>query len=234
MLKEKALRKIFLTTLTMFLILTVYTIPTTSKNNVLRTNLEIEDISSINTNKVYLLDNNNYLIEVDIFLENNSLEDKIKKIIDYLTIDNNTIPSKLNGYIPKNTKLLDLKINDKEVILNFSKEFKNDEIIITGITYSLIELKEIESITIQAHKEWKDAKIAKENAEKAYIDARDKYINRLKTSDKDKYTTYEANMLKTKKDRLEIELKDKEKDLAAFKALMEQMGKDFGKTEAKA
>ncbi len=87
---------------------------------------------------------------------------------------------------------------------------------------------------IQAHKNWKDAKIEEENADKAYIDARDNYIEGLKKSSQDKYTIYEANMLKTEKDRLEIELKDKEKDFAAFKALMEQMGKDFGKTEAKA
>ena len=49
MLRQKALRKIFITTLTMFIILTIYTIPTTQNIKVLRTNLEIKDITNLGT-----------------------------------------------------------------------------------------------------------------------------------------------------------------------------------------
>lgn len=152
MLKKKALRKIFITTLSMLIILTIYTIPTTQKPKVLRTNLEIEDITNLSTDKIYLLNNNNYLVKTDIFIDTNNLNNKIKRIIDYLTINNNKIPSNLNGYIPKNTKLLDLNIESNSLLLNFSKEFtnsNNEEIMITGIVYSLLELDGIKEVSFQ-------------------------------------------------------------------------------------
>ena len=63
MLKEKAIKKLFLTTLTVFIIITLFTIPNSNKPKVLRTNLEIEDISSLNTETIYLLNKNQYLIK---------------------------------------------------------------------------------------------------------------------------------------------------------------------------
>ena len=149
MLKRKALRKIFITTLSMLIILTIYTIPTTQKENVLRTNLEIEDITNLATDKIYLVNKDNYLVKTDVFIDSNK---KIEKIIDYLTISNDKIPSNLNGYIPKDTKLINYNIESNSLVLNFSKEFKNsnnEEILITGIVYSLLELPNIKEVSIQ-------------------------------------------------------------------------------------
>lgn len=146
MLRKKALSKIFITTLTMFIILTIYTIPNTN-NKVLRTNLELEDITNLSTNKIYLLNKDNYLVKTDIFIDNNSIE----KIINYLKVDNNKLPVPLNGYIPKNTKLLDYNLDENYLILNFSKELlntNNKELMITGIVYSLLELDNINKISI--------------------------------------------------------------------------------------
>ena len=148
MLKRKALRKIFITTLTMFIILTIYTIPNTENKNVLRTNLEIEDITNITTDNIYLINKDNYLVKTKIFIDD---KDKIKSIINYLTIDNNKIPVSLNGYIPQNTKLLNYNLDEDYLILNFSKEFnntKNKNLMITGIVYSLLELPNIKKISI--------------------------------------------------------------------------------------
>lgn len=149
MLKRKALRKIFITTLSMLIILTIYTIPNTNKPNVLRTNLEIEDITNLSTDKIYLVNKKNYLVKVDVFIDGNN---KIEKIIDYLTINNNKIPSNLNGYIPKNTKLLNYNIESNSLVLNFSKEFinsNNEEVLITGIVYSMLELNDIKEVSIK-------------------------------------------------------------------------------------
>ena len=143
MLRQKALRKIFITTLTMFIILTIYTIPTTQNIKVLRTNLEIKDITNLGTDNIYLVNNNNLLVKTPIFIDS---KDKIKNIINYLTIDNNKIPVSLNGYIPKDTKLLDYYLDEKYLTLNFSKELnnsKNKDLMISGITYSLLELSNI-------------------------------------------------------------------------------------------
>lgn len=152
MLYKKALKKIFITTLSMIIILTIYTIPTTQKENILRTSLEIEDVTNLKTDTIYLLDKNNYLVKTDIFIDSNNLDEKIKKIINYLTINNNKTPINLNGYIPINTKLLNFNIESNSLVLNFSKEFTNtnkEEIMITGIVYSLLELEEIKEVSFQ-------------------------------------------------------------------------------------
>ena len=82
MLRRKALRKIFITTLSMLIILTIYTIPTTSKPKVLRTNLEIEDITNLKTDKIYLLNKYNYLVKTDALITDYS-----SIYFDYLLVD---------------------------------------------------------------------------------------------------------------------------------------------------
>ena len=158
MLKRKALRKIFITTLSMFIILTLYTIPNTNKyDNVLRTNLEIEDITNLSTDSVYLLNKDNYLVKTDVFIDSKDLDDKIRKIINYLTIDNNKVPIGLSGYISKDNKLLDFNIEANSLVLNFSKEFINEEITVSGIVYTMLELDEIEEVSFLVNdKPYKD------------------------------------------------------------------------------
>ena len=151
MLKKKALRKIFITTLTMFIILTIYTIPKEDNKKVLRTNLEIEDITNINTDTVYLLNKEGYLVKTNVFIESNNINEKIEKIISYLTIDNEKIPVSLNGYIPKKTKLINYNFDENYLVLNFSKEFlttDNERLMIMGLVNSLLEIKEIKKVSI--------------------------------------------------------------------------------------
>lgn len=154
MLKTKAIRKIFTTTLTMFIILTIFTIPLTTKDKkVLRTNLEIEDVTNLSTNKVFLLNEENLLVRTEVFLEGKTKEDKIKNIINYLTINNDKIPTGLKSYIPKNSKVLELEIEEETLTINFSKEFssyqkENEKQIITGIVYSILELGDLKNISI--------------------------------------------------------------------------------------
>ena len=153
MLKKKAMKKIFTTTLTMFIILTIFTIPNSTKRpKVLRTNLEIEDITNLNTDSIYLLNKDNYLVKTEVFIDSSKLEEKIEKIIEYLTMNNNKIPIGLNGYIPKDTKLIDYLIHDKDLTLNFTKELLSsdqEELVITGIVYSLLEQEKIKTVSIK-------------------------------------------------------------------------------------
>ena len=225
MLKRKALRKIFITTLSMLIILTIYTIPTTQKPNVLRTNLEIEDITNLSTDKIYLLNNDNYLVKTDVFIDSNK---KIEKIIEYLTINNNKIPSSLNGYIPKNTRLLNYNIESNSLLLNFSKEFKNssiEEIMITGIVYSLLELPDIKEVSIQVENNFyknytnlnKDIGI---NKNIMYTNRKD--INKVVTYYLDKEDIYYVpvtNYLNDKREKIEIiieSLKETKKGLISY------------------
>ena len=228
MLRKKALRKMFITTLSMLIILTVYTIPTTSKQNVLRTNLEIEDITNLKTDKIYLLNKENYLVKTDVFIDNKKLEKRIEKIIDYLIINNNKIPSNLNGYIPKNTKLLDINIESNSVLLNFSKEFTNshnEEIMITGIVYSLLEIDEIKEVSFQVeNKFYKDYNNLNKDIG---INKNILYTNRNEISkvvtyyldESDNYYVPVTNYLNDKREKIEIiidSLKNTKKGLISY------------------
>lgn len=222
MLRQKALRKIFITTLTMFIILTIYTIPTTQNIKVLRTNLEIKDITNLGTDNIYLVNNNNLLVKTPIFIDS---KDKIKNIINYLTIDNNKIPVSLNGYIPKNTKLLDYYLDEKYLTLNFSKELnnsKNKDLMISGITYSLLELSNIEKISILI-----DNKPVYINLDKSIgINNEYLYTNRNNLTkvtiyylDNDNYYVPVTKYLNNDKEKIEIiidELKSTNKNLISY------------------
>ena len=144
--------------LIIFLVLTITTIPILSKKTeqVLRVNLEIEDITTLPTTSVFLLNKENLLVKTNIFMTQQ--EEKIPYIIDYLKEDNKNIKSNLNGYLSKNTKLLNYQLDGDTLYLDFSKELltkdkqKNDKII-TGLVYSLLEIEEIKNISITIEKE---------------------------------------------------------------------------------
>lgn len=149
--RTKIIKKIFNTTITMFIILTIFTLKTTSNSNLLRTNIEIDDITNLTTNNIYLLNKNNLLVKTKVFI-NNKHNKEIESIIKYLTITNNKTPVGLKSYIPKNTKLLNYKLENNTLIIDLSKEFlgtANKQLVITGLVYSLLEVKDIDNIKIQ-------------------------------------------------------------------------------------
>lgn len=149
--RTKIIKKIFNTTITMFIILTIFTLKTTSNSNVLRTNIEIDDITNLTTNNIYLLNKNNLLVKTKVFI-NNKKNKEIESIIKYLTITNNKTPVGLKTYIPKNTKILNYKLENNTLIVDLSKEFlstANKQLVITGLVYSLLEIKDIDNIMLQ-------------------------------------------------------------------------------------
>ena len=150
----RIIRKLFYTTLTTFIILTIYTISNIN-SNVLRTNYEIEDITNIKTNTVYLLNKDNYLVKVNIFLDKDKPLKQVENIINYLKESNKKIISNYKGYIPNDTKILDIELKDKVLYLNLSEALKknNYEITIPGLIKSLLELKEIDYISIKVNNE---------------------------------------------------------------------------------
>ena len=83
MLRTKAIRKIFLTTLTVFILLTVFTITkyNNDNDNVLRTNLEIEDIAGLKTNVIYLLNDEGLLVQDRVLLDGSSVEENLRVLL---------------------------------------------------------------------------------------------------------------------------------------------------------
>ncbi len=158
MLKKKALRKIFVTTLTAFVLLVVYSIPNLYQDDALKTNLEVEYITGIGTNNIYLLDSNDYLVKTKILLDSTSKEEQVKKLIKNLTINNNSkFPNGLEATIPENTKLLEVYYDEHYLTLNFNNKLIKDEEklekIIESIVYSVMDLGQIDGVIIEVNGE---------------------------------------------------------------------------------
>lgn len=152
MLRKKALRKIFITTMSLFIIMIIYLIPLTERT--LETNLEFEYTTGLANSSIYLLDNNDYLVKTKVLLDDELVENNIKSIINNLTINAETkFPNNLKGVIPKGTKLDDVNIDEDLVTLDFSEEFLdiNENLstkLIEAIVYSITELDNITKVNI--------------------------------------------------------------------------------------
>lgn len=158
MLKKKAIRKIFITTLTAFVLLVVYSIPSLYEEEAIKTNLEIEYITGIGTNDIYLLDQNGYLVKTKILLDSTDKQEQIKQLINNLIIgDNSKFPNGLSATIPTGTKLLEIFYDENYVTLNFNnnllKDEDNLEKIIESIVYSVIDLGDIKGVILEVNGE---------------------------------------------------------------------------------
>ena len=147
MIKSRAIRKIFITSLSLFIFLFVSTFfQFNSSENTLRTNLEIASPTGLSTDTIYLRNERNLLVKSKVLLYEVELEDKVYDILEQLTVKKNDyLPEGLSVYIPKNTEVLSVIIADGIVTIDFSKEFLNMKVylekqIISGIVYSVLEL----------------------------------------------------------------------------------------------
>lgn len=154
MLRTKAIRKIFLTTLTLFILLTVFTITNYNNDNVLRTNLEIEDIAGLKTNVIYLLNDEGLLVQDRVLLDGSSVEEKIEKLLINLTEGSTgSFADGLSKVIPKGTVVNNVMVGNKYVTIDFSKELLNvsedkEKSMITAIVYSVMDLDDFLGVSI--------------------------------------------------------------------------------------
>lgn len=124
MLKSKAIRKIFVTTITMFILLTVFSIPMLQENNLVPVNLELEEVSGISTNSIYLMNKSGYLVKAHILLDEEKTEDKVLKILNNLKKkETSRFSNGLAGTIPENIKINEVICGSELVTIDFSKEF---------------------------------------------------------------------------------------------------------------
>ena len=149
MLRAKILRKIYFTTLIVF-VLFVASSFTVNKNI---SNIKVEYQTMVSS--IYLLDDNNYLLKVNIIIKDNIM-DNIPIVINSLKEDSKHY-SGLRGIIPNNTKINDLKLNKGVLDIDFSKELLdiNKDLLekeIESIVYSLLDFKEINGIRISINK----------------------------------------------------------------------------------
>ena len=151
MLKRKSLKRIYLTTLVLFIMLVSITIDylkTNKDNNI----IETEYVSNLTTTHIYLLNKDNLLVKVDYLLRYYDMLDNIKDVINELYVTNKENIN-LMGLIPSNTKINNIKIDDKTVIIDFSSDLLKvktslEEKVIESIVYTLIELDGIDNVKI--------------------------------------------------------------------------------------
>lgn len=111
---------------------------------------------SVFNDYVYLLDQDNYLVRTEAIFSSNDQAALLKEKIAYLIIDspqNILIDNAYKPLIPKNTKVLDLRIDDATIKVDFSKELLNispalEEKMIEAIIYTLTEDDSIKEVMI--------------------------------------------------------------------------------------
>ena len=148
MLKKNALRRICISTFSLFIVLLLCIFPNNETSYP-------EEIISINelTMPLYIKDQNGYVARTNIIKKK---DNDIEYIINLLTkgsLYENYLPINFEPLIPENTKLLNYSLNNKVLKLNFSKEFllvneNDEEKMIESLIYSLCELESIDKILI--------------------------------------------------------------------------------------
>lgn len=153
MLKKMSLRKIAVTSVSLFLVAIIYLFPSNDKLNI---NKSISYVDEEDFEVVYLIDNNNYVSEVSIALDNDVFEEKLKEKLEILTDNKKSdkLPKGFKSVIPGNTKVLSLEVKDDIVTVDFSKELlsvssMDEEKLIEAIVYTLTEEESISKVIIK-------------------------------------------------------------------------------------
>lgn len=151
MIKKSSIRRICVATLTLFILLIIYFFP--SNDTVIK-----EHLSYITKDEmpIFLVDNKDYVARTSIVKNSSETIEQIKEIIEALTKNTKKSSYIRDGFkpiIPDGTKILDLKLEENILTINFSKELLNvvhcdEQKMIEAIIYSLTEIKDIKKIKI--------------------------------------------------------------------------------------
>lgn len=154
MLKAHAYRKIVIASLTLIILGLLYFFPSSDEKNFkINQSLSYIDVS---TNPIYLIDNNEYVARTDIIKTEEDPVKLAKEIIQSLIIGSEKseyLPEGFKAIIPKNTKVLNISLENGLLKVDFSKELLNikaedAEKMLEAIIYSLTEIDTIDSLMI--------------------------------------------------------------------------------------
>ncbi len=159
MLKKLGLRKLAVTTSALFIIGLIYLFP--SNNEELKIEKNITYIEPDEIYEVYLVDQNDYVSMVTLPLDSTEFIDILKEKIEYLIIDGKKQEEVPNGFkpiIPEGTEILDLKVEETTVTINFNESIKNirqedEEKMIEAIVYTLTNESNIDKVYIKINGE---------------------------------------------------------------------------------
>lgn len=156
MLRKIYLKKIIISLSALFALFLIYLIPTENRN-LKNIKTEVEYIEeTVETNNIYLLDSYNMVSLTNIMVSGTDIETKAKDLIESLiqgSTKEDQIPNGFKSIIPNDTKLLDLKLEDKILKLDFSEELLNvkkelEEKMIEALIYTLTSIDGVDGIII--------------------------------------------------------------------------------------
>lgn len=156
MLKKMSIRKIIMATFTLMVLLILCLIDKNDKEIELDTS-NIEYIYSNMLDSIYLLDKNDYVALTSITTCDCDILNKSKDLLNGLIIDgakSAIIPNGFRSIIPTGTSILDVKLDNKVLTVNFSKEILDisseyEEAMIESIVYTLTSIEGIDKVNIQ-------------------------------------------------------------------------------------
>ena len=154
MIKNRAIRKIFVTTVAMFVLLTIFSLPMIEQDTTFPVSLELEEISGISSNNIYLLNSSGYLVKTKILLDEGKVEENIRKILNTLIKNENSkFSNDLVGTIPKGVKINNIICGTELATIDFSKEFLDVDVtyekqMISSIVYSILDIDTIKGVSI--------------------------------------------------------------------------------------
>ena len=151
MLRTKALRKIFITTLSLFILVVAFSLKGVGNTETLAVTAHGEVENKGDIYNIYLLNKNNLLVRSKIYMNEDNIKDRVYKIINSLK-DSNKVNG-LSGVIPSGTKLKDVIVGKEIVTLNFSKDILKVDLdkeknMVSSIVYSILELDKVEGVSI--------------------------------------------------------------------------------------
>lgn len=151
MLRTKALRKIFITTLSLFILVVAFSLKGVDNTETIAVTAHGEGENKGDIYNIYLLNTNNLLVRSKIYMNEDNIKDRVYKIINNLK-DSNKVNG-LSGLIPSGTKLKDVIVGREIVTLNFSKDILKVDLdkeknMISSIVYSILELDKVEGVSI--------------------------------------------------------------------------------------
>ena len=157
MLKKMILKKILVTMLTLIIFLLIYLMPSNESNKVMEVKQNLEYTYDTYIETIYLLDNTDYVARTHIKGINSSSKTNIATdLLEGLIVEgkkSNIIPNGFKAIIPSGTKVLDVKLEDKVLTVNFSRELleinaKYEEKMLEAIIYTLTSIDGLDKVKI--------------------------------------------------------------------------------------
>ncbi len=153
MIKKYTINKICVTSVSLFLIMMFYLVPSTPES-------EVKIDKSIGDKKevvVYLMDKDYYLGRMIEYASYDNIVDLVNKKLDILINGSDELNS-FSPIIPKNTKVNSIKVDKNNIYIDFSKDILNvskynEELMIESIIYTITDINGIDNIYLSINKE---------------------------------------------------------------------------------